>query len=111
MTLDRLALFIGEVARPFTLYAAGVSSAVATVAIPFRTDSLIEGAAYIGAAWGGTAALYGAKAWEQSRTRKAEVAANADVEIARTGGDRRTPMPVTVENEADDPVQVEETRP
>lgn len=84
ITLDRLAWFTGEFARPFTLYAAGFSSAVATVVIPFRTDSLIEGAAYIAAAWGGTAALYGAKAWEQSRTRNAEVAANADVAIAQT---------------------------
>lgn len=109
MTLDRLAWFIGQVARPFTLYAAGVSSAVATVTIPFRTTSLIEGAAYIGAAWGGTAALYGAKAWETSRTRKAEVAANATVEVARATGATPTPQDVRVVNEADDAVPVEPT--
>lgn len=84
MNLDRFSWLAGELARPFTLYAAGVSSAVATAVIPFRTESLIEGAAYIAAAWGGTAALYGAKAWEQSRTRNAEVAANAEVAIAQT---------------------------
>lgn len=111
ITLDRLAWFIGEVARPFTLYAAGVSSAVATVVIPFRTSSLIEGAAYIGAAWGGTAALYGAKAWEQSRTRKAEVAADADVAIARATGNAPGPQEVVVTNTPGDPVHVEETRP
>lgn len=109
LTLDRLAWFIGEVARPFTLYAAAFSSAIATVAIPFRTASLIEGAAYIGAAWGGTAALYGAKAWETSRTRKAEVAANASVDIARATASG--PQEVVVTNTPADPVNVAETRP
>ncbi|SFS42065.1 hypothetical protein [Brevundimonas viscosa] len=104
MNLDRLATFIGEIARPSTLHLAGWSSAVATVTIPFRTASLSEGAVYIGAAWAGTAALYTAKAWEQSRTRKAEVAAEADVEIARSGVDRRQPQPVEVVNRPDEPV-------
>jgi hypothetical protein len=98
MTLDRLAWFIGQIARPSTLYAAGISSAIATVTIPFRTSSLSEGAVYIGAAWAGTAALYGAKAWENSR-----------VEIARTGQDRRQPQPVEVVNAPDQPVPVEPT--
>lgn len=110
MNLDRIAWFVGEIARPFTLYAAGVSSAVATVVIPFRTDSLVEGAAYIAAAWGGTAALYGAKAWEQSRTRKAEVEANATVAIAQTTGASPTPQDVIIKNDPADPVPVEEAR-
>jgi hypothetical protein len=112
ITLDRLAWFIGEVARPSTLHLAGWSSAIATVAIPFRAASLAEGAVYIGAAWGGTAALYTAKAWENSRTRKAEVAANADVEIARsTAGGTPGPQEVVVTNTPADPVPVEGPQP
>ncbi len=70
---------LGHLARPFTLYVAGISSAVATVAIVFRGASLIEGAAYITAAWGGVGVLYGAKALEEGRKAKA----TAEVEIAK----------------------------
>ena len=77
--LERWASALGNLARPFTLYVAGISSAVATVAIVFRGASLIEGAAYITAAWGGVGVLYGAKALEEGRKAKA----TADVEIAK----------------------------
>ncbi|MNY82870.1 hypothetical protein D3C86_2252280 [compost metagenome] len=49
------------------------------MAIVLRGASLIEGAAYITAAWGGVGVLYGAKALEEGRKAKA----TAEVEIAK----------------------------
>lgn len=83
--LERWTAALGNLARPFTLYVAGIASGVATVAIVFRGSSLIEGAAYITAAWGGVGVLYGAKALEEGRKAKA----TADVEIAKV----QTPQP------------------
>lgn len=77
--LERWTATLGNLARPFTLYVAAISSGIATVAIVFRGVSLIEGAAYITAAWGGTGVLYGAKALEEGRKAKA----SAEVEIAK----------------------------
>jgi len=77
--LERWTAALGNLARPFTLYVAGISSAVATVGIVLRGAPLIEGAAYITAAWGGVGVLYGAKALEEGRKAKA----TAEVEIAK----------------------------
>lgn len=77
--LERWTAALGNLARPYTLYVASTASAVATVSIVFRGVSLIEGAAYITAAWAGVGVLYGAKALEEGRKAKA----SADVDIAR----------------------------
>lgn len=79
MTLERWTEALGQLARPFTLYVAAASSAIATVAIVFRGVSLIEGAAYITAAWAGVGVLYGAKALEERGKAKS----SAEVEIAK----------------------------
>lgn len=78
-SLERWTAALGSLARPFTLYVAALSSAIATVSIVFRGASLIEGAAYITAAWGGVGVLYGAKALEEGRKARA----SAEVEIAK----------------------------
>jgi len=104
MTLDRLGSFMGLTARPSVLYMAAFAAMVATILIPSMRFDLIAGAAYITAAWGGVSLLYGAKALEERGKAKSE----ADVEIARTGNDRRTPQPVIIENDPGDPVPVKD---
>lgn len=99
MTLNRISHFIGEVARPYCLIAIGTSTAW----------SIFDGkdAAVIGAAGLILAGLYGARAFENGYQAKKA----ADVEVARSGGDRREPLPVTIENPPGDPVPVEEAHP
>lgn len=81
--LQRLAGFLGHLARPWCLYVAGGAAGWTTVTIPYRPDvSLIEGAAYITAAWAGVAAIYLGKAYEERGKTKSQ----ADVEIARATG-------------------------
>jgi hypothetical protein len=77
--LERWTASLGNLARPFVLYAASASSAVATVSIVWMRLDLVAGAAFIGATWGGVALLYGAKAAEERGKAKSE----AEVEIAR----------------------------
>lgn len=70
ITLDQAVTALGNLARPFVLYSAATSSALATVSIVWMRGDLMAGAAFVGAAWGGVAMLYGAKAWETARTDK-----------------------------------------
>lgn len=70
--LERAVAALGNLARPFVLYASSASSAVATVSIVWMRLDLMAGAAFIAAAWGGTAALYGAKALEERGKAKSE---------------------------------------
>lgn len=74
MTLDPrfepIVSAIGNLARPYTLVAAATSSAIATVALAFRTVDLIAAAAFVAATWAGVGALYGAKAMEESSKAK-----------------------------------------
>lgn len=77
---ERFIAGVGDLARPAVLYLAAGSSAVATVAIVLKELDLTAGAIFIGTAWAGVAALYGAKAAEVAAIRKRE----AEVEIART---------------------------
>lgn len=76
---ERVVSALGNLARPFVLYSAALSSALATVSIVWMRLDLIMGAAFIGASWGGVAVLYGAKALEENGKAKSE----AKVEIAR----------------------------
>lgn len=78
--LERWTATLGNLARPFVLFSSAGSSAIATVSIVWMRGELIAGAAFIGAAWAGTAALYGAKALEERGKAKSE----ADVAIAQT---------------------------
>jgi len=77
---ERLVAAIGNLARPFVLYSASLSSAVATVMVVAKEMDLNAGAIFVGASWGGVALLYGAKAIEERGKAKSE----ADVAIAQT---------------------------
>lgn len=85
--LERWSAAIGRLARPYVLIAAASSSAVATIALPFRSVSLFEAAAYITAAWAGVGLVYGAKAIEERGKAKSSAA----VEIAKSGNNTEMP--------------------
>lgn len=70
ISLERIVAAIGSVARPYVLYSAATSSALATVSIVWMKADLMAGAAFVGAAWGGVALLYGAKAMENASVAK-----------------------------------------
>ena len=80
LRLERAVAALGNLARPFVLYSAGLSAALATVRIAGGEHDLVAGAAFIAAAWTGVAALYGAKALEERGKAKSE----AEVAIAQT---------------------------
>lgn len=77
---ERVVAALGNLARPFVLYSASASSALATVSVVWMHLDLIAGAAFITASWGGVALLYGAKAIEERGKAKSEAA----VAIAQT---------------------------
>ena len=72
--LERWTAALGNLARPFVLYAASLSSAIATCSVVFKEMDLTAGAIFIGASWAGVAALYGAKAIEERGKAKSEAA-------------------------------------
>ena len=72
LSLDRAVSVLGNLARPYVLYSAASSSALATVSIVWMRLDLMAGAAFVGAAWGGVALLYGAKAAEEANKAKSE---------------------------------------
>lgn len=74
ISLERIVAAIGSVARPYVLYSAATSSAFATVGIVWMKADLMAGAAFVGAAWGGVALLYGAKAMENASVAKINAA-------------------------------------
>lgn len=71
---ERTVSALGNLARPFVLYSAAASSALATVSVVWMRLDLIAGAAFVGATWGGVALLYGAKAAEERGKAKSEAA-------------------------------------
>lgn len=79
---ERVVAAIGALARPYVLYASAASAAIATVKLGWSDTALIEKSAFIGAAWAGVAALYGAKALEERGKAKSEAA----VQISQTTG-------------------------
>lgn len=78
MNLDRISWFMGETARPYSLFAAATSSFVATILTAIYNPNA-EGAFFVAACWAGVGALYHSKAWEEQK--KAGQAAS--VEIAK----------------------------
>lgn len=71
---ERVVSALGNLARPFVLYVASGSSAIATVMVVAKEMDLIAGAAFVGASWGGVGLLYGAKAIEERGKAKSEAA-------------------------------------
>lgn len=89
VSLERIITAIGNAARPFVLYSSSLSASLATVSIVWMRMDLIAGAAFIGAAWAGVAALYGAKALEEHGKAKSA----AGVERARAAAGEPAPAP------------------
>lgn len=66
--IDRLKRLIGALARPFAIWWTSGAAGVAIVRLA-RPDTDLAGAAvYIGAVLAGVVALYGARAWENTKT-------------------------------------------
>lgn len=106
MTLDRIAWFIGEVARPVGILIAIGCAGASSVILALKLSEHMDGSLLAGAIWLGATGIFVGKAVEEFRKNRNA----ADVQIARAGGDRRKPQPVTIENDPDDPVPVEEAK-
>lgn len=79
VSLDRLAWFVGEIARPVSIIFACVSASVASVIMALRVTDGTDGSMLAGAIWLGAAAIMGAKAAEEfGKSRNA-----AKVEVAK----------------------------
>lgn len=79
MTLDRIAWFIGEIARPVSIIMACGSASVASLVMAFRVTDGSDGSMLAGAIWLGAAVIMGAKAAEEfGKSRNA-----AKVEVAK----------------------------
>jgi hypothetical protein len=63
--------FIGDLARPFALYAAGAGTAVATVIGAMKCQNGTEASLVIGAAGVVLGGMYGLKEWGNVRTAQA----------------------------------------
>ena len=77
--VDQVKSFIGDLARPFAIYATSGAAAVASVKIAWAITDANGGAIYIGAVFVGLGALYGAKPWENSSQAKQ----TATIEVAK----------------------------
>lgn len=88
MTLDRLAWFIGEVARPVGIIAACIAASAASIIMAAKVTDGNDGYLLAGAIWFGAAVIFGAKAAEEfGKSRNA-----SKVEIAKsTGADLTDP--------------------
>lgn len=89
-SLERYVAAGGDLARPSAIFIAACAAALATVILAigacFGAVDLIAASAFIGAAWAGVAALYGAKALEEGRKSKAD----ASVKIAQANTETST---------------------
>ena len=89
-SLEQLTHALGQLARPYVLFAAATSSAIATVSIVWMRLDLIAGAAFITAAWAGVGVVYGAKALEERGKAKSA----AEVAVARSAAGEAPAAPV-----------------
>lgn len=62
--VQRLAWFLGEVARPFSIIATSAGASIAAVISALHVDSGAGGALLMAAIFGGVAGLYWGKSWE-----------------------------------------------
>jgi hypothetical protein len=69
--------FIGDLARPFALYATGGGTAAATVIGAMKCEDGTQASLVIGAAGLILGGMYGVKEWGTTRQRVAETNANA----------------------------------
>jgi hypothetical protein len=102
--LEAVKAFLGDLARPFSLYASAGAASVATVLIGYavlrgamKGDlDLIGAAAFIGAVWAGVAGLY----WGKVVERNQEAKQTAFVEVAKTkAATANPPIPPSADGE------------
>lgn len=74
--------WLGNNARPLSILLPAAGAAIATVVIAMKVTGFGEAALFIGAVYGGVAALYTAKSWENAQTAKSA----ANVEVAKAAG-------------------------
>lgn len=65
MTLDRLAWFIGQVARPMAIITTSTAASLATIIIAQKVVDGNDGFIFIGGVFAGVAVILGAKAAEE----------------------------------------------
>lgn len=78
---DKVKSFIGDLARPFAIYATSGAASAAVVILAQKVASP-EAAIFIGAVFVGLGSLYGAKAWENAQGGKHA----AQIEVAKATG-------------------------
>jgi hypothetical protein len=66
--LDVAKAFIGDLARPFAIYATSLSASIAAVIIAGKVENGNDGAIALGAIGGIVLGIYTAKAWEMVKT-------------------------------------------
>lgn len=59
--------FIGDLARPFAIYATSLSASIATVIVALKVEDGNDGAIALGAVGVLVLGIYGAKAWEVAK--------------------------------------------
>jgi len=96
ISLDQFKAFVGDLARPYAIWAGATSASVATVIVALKVDGFEAAGIFIGAAWAGVGALYGAKAFEVAAVRKRD----SEVEVAKVAA---RPDPSPAPEPADDP--------
>lgn len=73
------AAFVGETARPIAIVSTSLAAAVSSIIVSTRVENGNDGAILMGAIFAGVGALYGFKAVETWKAKKAET----EVEVAK----------------------------
>lgn len=104
MTLDRIAWFTGQVARPFAIIWTALCAGIGTLILAAKLDDPVQSAVFIGAVYTvGLSPIFIGKAVEERGKAKSA----ADVEIAKQTSASPTPQDVRVVNAPQDPVPVD----
>jgi hypothetical protein len=79
--LDAIKALVGDLARPFAIIVTSLGASATGIIIALRADDpdLTAASLFVGAIYTGVAALYGAKAWEVTKTSQ------ASAEVAKAG--------------------------
>lgn len=87
ITLEQFKAFVGDLARPYAIWAGATSASVATIIVAWKVDGFEAAGIFIGAVWAGVGALYGGKAWENVKTAQAARAAASSASASGGGSD------------------------
>lgn len=78
--LERIKVFIGDLARPFAIISTSLAASWASIVTAYRVSDGSDAAVLMGAIFAGVSALYLGKAWEVAKVAKSD----AEVKIAET---------------------------